>query len=242
MRTFFVATIQYGRYAHKVPFGAFLAIACVLGLSTFPAYTQEQPSADGDLGIPATAVGAAAELKAEEQQRILGVMPNFNTTNLHNAAPLSKEQKFQLALKGAVDPFAFVAAGLDAGLGQWEKDTPGYGYGATGYAQRVEAAYLDAFDGAIMGDALLPSLLHQDPRYFRQGVGSFGSRFMHAIASAYRCKDDDGRWTWNYSNLLGNLAAGGIANAYYAPSDRGRAHVRTRIHSNGRGRSWRSVL
>lgn len=223
MRTFSCSAIQYGRYAPKVKFASFLALVFVVGWSAFPACAQEQPAApgDGDIGLPVTAVGAAAELKAEEQQRILGMMPNFNTTDLPNAAPLSAKQKFQLAFKGELDPFAFVAAGLDAGLGQWEKDTPGYGYGATGYAKRFEAAYLDAFDGAIIGDALFPSLLHQDPRYFRQGTGSFASRFMHAVASTYRCKDDDGHWTWNYSNLLGNLVAGGIANAYYAPSDRG---------------------
>jgi hypothetical protein len=195
----------------------------VASLATPWSYGQEQaPSAgEGDLALPGKAVDAAAELKAEEQQRILGVVPNFNTTNLHNAAPLTAGQKFQLALRTAIDPFSFLMAGLDAGLGQWQKDPPGYGYGADGYAKRVEAAYLDAFDGALLGNAVFPSLLHQDPRYFRQGTGSFGSRFLHAISSTYRCKNDNGGWTWNYSNILGNIAAGGIANTYYAASDRG---------------------
>jgi hypothetical protein len=164
---------------------------------------------------------AAEELRIEEQQRILGVMPAFNISNLHDAAPLNAEQKFQLALKSAVDPFSFVAAGLDAGLGQWQKNSPGYGYGMEGYAKRFQASYLDAFDGAILGNALFPSLLHQDPRYFRQGTGTFGSRLMHAVASAVRCKDDNGKADWNYSNVLGNLAAGAIANTYYAQNDRG---------------------
>jgi hypothetical protein len=223
LQTFSCSAIKHRRYAHKVKSGCFLVLAVAFGLAAFPACAQQQPSggSDAELGVPASPLGAAAELKAEEQQRILGVVPNFNTTNVHNAAPLSTGQKFQLAFKSAVDPFAFVAAGLDAGLGQWEKDSPGYGYGARGYAKRFEAAYLDAFDGAILGNAVFPSLLHQDPRYFRQGTGTFGSRFVHAISSTYRARNDNGQWTWNYSNLLGNLAAGGIANAYYAPSDRG---------------------
>jgi hypothetical protein len=177
---------------------------------------------DTTIIVPAsTEARAAEELHAEEQQRILGVVPAFNISNIRDAAPLSTGQKYQLALKSAVDPFSFVAAGLDAGLGQVQHASPGFGYGAQGYAKRMQAAYLDAFDGALLGNALFPSLLHQDPRYFRQGTGSFGSRFLHAAASTIRCQDDNGKPDWNYSNLLGNLAAGAISNAYYAPADRG---------------------
>jgi hypothetical protein len=211
----------------------FLAAYVALGAVTGSAYGQEQmPSADAEAGspvvgpgtgLPSTAARAAAELKAEERQRILGVVPEFNTSNIQDAAPLSAAQKFQLALKGEIDPFAFVAAGLYAGFSQWQKESPEYGYGASGYAKRFSASYLDAFDGAMIGDAALPILLHQDPRYFRQGSGPFASRLIHAVASSYRCKADDGTWTWNYSNLLGNLAAGAIANVYYPASDRGAA-------------------
>ena len=215
----------------KRPSCVLLATA-LLSFNVLNGYGQEQSpvtAADGapapigasGIAVPSQATRAAAELKAEEQQRILGVVPDFNVTSLKNAAPLNPGQKFQLALKSAVDPFAFMAAGLDAGLSQWERDAPGYGLGAEGYAKRFESAYLDSFDGAILGNAVFPILLHQDPRYFRQGTGTFGSRFRHAIASTYRCKNDNGTWTWNYSNILGNIAAGGIANAYYAPSDRG---------------------
>ena len=211
-----------------------LLIIALLGLGCPGSYAQEQSETNPDsapvaplpevgLGIPTTAARAAAELRAEEKQRILGVVPDFSTTNIHDAAPLSTGQKFQLALKGAVDPFAFVAAGLDAGIDQTQKNSPGYGGGMQGYSKRFASAYLDAMDGSILGDALLPSLLHQDPRYFRQGTGSFGSRFYHAVASAWRSKNDDGTWSWNYSNILGNIAAGGIANAYYPAQDRGAA-------------------
>jgi hypothetical protein len=208
------------RYALRVRPFCFVVASVLFGISA--AHAQEPPSTgDTSLVPPSSQTRAAEELRVEEQQRIMGVLPAFNISNLHDAAPLNTGQKFQLALKSAVDPFSFVAAGLDAGLGQWDKDSPGYGYGAEGYAKRVQAAYLDAFDGAILGNAVLPSILHQDPRYFRQGTGSFGSRLVHAALSTVRCKDDDGRADWNYSNLLGNLAAGAIANSYYAPSERG---------------------
>jgi hypothetical protein len=202
---------------------AFLAVALLVS-AALSLYAQEPglTGTDTTVAAPTTVeVRAAEELRAEEQQRILGVMPAFNISNVANAAPLNRTQKFQLALKSAVDPFAFVAAGLDAGIGQVGHDSPSFGYGAQGFGKRMQAAYLDTFDGGMLGNALFPSLLHQDPRYFRQGTGSFASRFWHAAISAVRCKDDNGRADWNYSNVLGNVAAGAIANTYYAPADRG---------------------
>lgn len=179
-----------------------------------------------DAGPQATATTdeherAERELKKQQKQRILGVIPNFNTSYVQDAATLSTRQKFRLALRSAVDPFAFVAAGLDAALEQSRNGFPGYGQGAQGYGKRMGAAYADAFSGSMLGGAIFPSMLHQDPRYFRKGTGSFGSRFFYAVSTTVRAKNDSGRWAPNYSNVLGNLAAGGISNAYYPATDRG---------------------
>src|SRR4029077_18408922 len=92
---------------------------------------------------------AKQELHQEEKQRILGVVPNFNTSNIPNAAPLSPGQKLQLTFRVALDPFQFVAAALDAGYSQWRNDFPGYGRGGEGYAKRFGAAYADQFSGAF---------------------------------------------------------------------------------------------
>lgn len=173
------------------------------------------------LDAPQRKLKAAEELRVQEQQRILGVMPNFNTSNVKNAEPLSPAQKFGLAAKEALDPFTFVAAGLDAGLSQAENDFPAYHQGMVGYAKRFGAAYADSFDGTMIGNALLPIVLKQDPRYFRKGTGSITSRFLYAVSSTFKCKDDNGKWTPNYSNVLGNIAAGGISNLYYPSSERG---------------------
>jgi hypothetical protein len=164
---------------------------------------------------------AAAQLQQQEHQRILGIMPNFNTSNIQDAEPLSPGQKFQLAAKSALDPFTFVAAGLDAGLGQLQNSFPAYHQGAEGYAKRFGASYADTFDGTMLGNALFPILLKQDPRYFRKGTGSFQGRLFYAIGTTVRCKNDDGNWVPNYSNVLGNIAAGGISNLYYPPANRG---------------------
>jgi hypothetical protein len=149
------------------------------------------------------------------------VVPNFNTTDVQNAAPLSPGQKFRLAFRSAVDPFQFVASGLSAGLNQAEDNFAGYGQGAQGYAKRYGAAYADQFDGLLWGNAILPSLLHEDPRYFRKGKGSFKKRLLYSISTTVITKNDNGTWGPNYANVLGNLVAGGISNAYYPSTDRG---------------------
>jgi hypothetical protein len=164
---------------------------------------------------------AQHDIKAQEKQRILGVMPEFNTTDNPNAPPLSVGQKFDLAFHSAIDPWQFFLAGVDSGIGQAENSFPGYGQGMQGYGKRFGAAYLDAFDGAMIGNALFPAMFHQDPRYFRRGKGRFWNRFLYAASSTVRCKGDNGKWQWNYSNVAGNLVAGAISNAYYPSSDRG---------------------
>lgn len=164
---------------------------------------------------------AAEELKQEEKQRILGVVPNFNTTNDLEAAPLSTRQKYSLAFRSAIDPFQFVAAGLDAGFSQATGAFSGYGQGMQGYGKRFGAAYADSFSGTMIGNGFFPAVLHDDPRYFRKGSGSVGGRIWWALVSTVRCKDDSGRWAPNYPNLLGNVAAGGLSNVYYPASDRG---------------------
>jgi Carboxypeptidase regulatory-like domain len=164
---------------------------------------------------------AEQQIHVEEQQRIFGVVPNFYVSYVWNAAPLTPGQKFRLALRASVDPFTFVGAGVAAGIEQSQDTYPGYGLGASGYAKRYGAAYADGFIGNMLGDAVFPSLFHQDPRYFYKGTGSTTSRALYALSTAFRARGDDGHWEPNYSNVLGDLAAGAISNAYYPAADRG---------------------
>jgi hypothetical protein len=164
---------------------------------------------------------AAAELKLETKQRMAGVIPNFNTVNNGKATPLSPGQKFHLFFKGAFDPYQFVLAGIDAGIGQAENENPGYGQGFEGYAKRYGANYADNFSGNFFGNAVLPSLLHQDPRYFRLGHGSVLHRALYSISTTFRTRGDNGNWQPAYSNLTGNLIGASISNLYYPEGDRG---------------------
>jgi hypothetical protein len=174
---------------------------------------------DVEVGLTQTEV-AQEEIKIEEKQRVLGVIPNFYVTYDPDAVPLNSKQKFGLAWKTIVDPFSLVLTGAIAGVEQAQNDFSGYGQGAQGYAKRYGAAYADFVTGTFIGSAILPSLLKQDPRYFYQGSGSKRSRILYALANSVICKGDNGHWQPNYSNILGNLAAGGISNLYYPARDR----------------------
>ena len=176
-------------------------------------------SAEVQVGLSQTEV-AEEEIKLEEKQRVLGVIPNFYVTYVPNAVPLTSKQKFELAWKTTVDPFTFVFNGIIAGVEQAQNDFSGYGQGTQGYAKRYAAAYADGLTGTFIGSAILPSLLKQDPRYFYKGTGSKRSRIWYAIANAVICKGDNGHWQANYSSILGGLAAGGISNLYYPAQNR----------------------
>jgi hypothetical protein len=162
------------------------------------------------------------EVKREEKQRILGIMPEFNAV-IENGEyrPLTPKQKFHLMFKSSTDPFIFLLDGIVSGIGQAKDSNPGFGQGAQGYAKRFGSSYADTFDGNFWGNAVLPIAFHEDPRYFRKGTGPFINRFLYSAATTLWCRRDNGRWGPNYANVLGNLIAGGISNTYYPASDRG---------------------
>ena len=171
--------------------------------------------------VPSQFEVAEEQIKVQEQQRALGILPNFYVSYIANAAPLSPKQKFELAGKTIVDPVTFGVTAAIAGLQQSDDELGGYGQGAQGYAKRYGAAYADTVTGTMIGSAILPSLLKQDPRYFYKGTGSKHSRVLYALANSVICTGDNGHWQANDSGILGSLAAGGISNLYYPAADRG---------------------
>jgi len=168
---------------------------------------------------------ATAEVKEQEKQRVLGIIPNFYVSYSPHPAPLTTKLKFELAWKSSMDPFTFVAVGMVAGFAQAGDRWGAYGQGAEGYAKRFGATYGDVVTGTFIGGAILPSILKQDPRYFYRGTGTKKSRLLYALSNSVICKGDNGRWQPNYSSILGNIAAGGISNLYYPSNDRNSAGV-----------------
>ena len=178
-------------------------------------------TSSSEVKVTASQVEIATEqVKAEEQQRVLGVIPNFYVSYSPNPAPLTSRQKFSLAWKTSIDPVTLVTTGIFAGVEQEENSFKGYGQGTAGYAKRYGAGYADNFINTMLGAAILSSWWKQDPRYFYKGTGSVRSRAFYAIANAVICKGDNGKWQPSYSNIVGGLAAGGISSIYYPASDR----------------------
>jgi len=163
---------------------------------------------------------ATEQVKIEEQQRIFGIIPNFYVSYEKDAAPLTTKLKFQLAAKVTFDPVTFLGVAIVAAAGQ-AGDHPNYPEGWKGYGERYGAAYANGFTDIMVGGAILPSLLHQDPRYFYQGTGTNKSRALHALASPFVCRGDNGERQPNYSTIGGDLASAALSNTYYPASNRG---------------------
>jgi hypothetical protein len=156
----------------------------------------------------------------EEQQRVFGIIPNFYVVYDRDAEPLTAKLKFKLALRVSRDPVTIMGVAGFAGI-QQAANIPNYVQGAKGYGERMGAGAADGFADIMIGGAILPSLLHQDPRYFYQGTGTKKSRTLHALSGPFVCRGDNGKLEPNYSSMGGDLAAASLANAYYPHSNRG---------------------
>jgi hypothetical protein len=196
----------------------------VLSMS-FPAAADqiEQDSATKDAQqTESSPQKSEAEIQKKEQsQRVLGVVPMFSVTNRQNAPPLTPGQKFHLFVKGAFDPFVYVAAGLQAGVGQATNQFEGYGQGASGYGKRYGAALADGISSQFFSNFLYPVMLKQDPRYFRLGEGTVKHRTGYAVSQEFVCHKDKGGQAFAWSNVLGAVSTGGLSNVYYPDGDRG---------------------
>jgi hypothetical protein len=184
---------------------------------------------------------AAEQVAIAETQRVLGIIPNFYVVYDRDPAPLTTRLKFSLALKAETDPVVFLGAALVAGMDQ-AGNTPNYVQGAKGYGQRLGANYATGFTDIILGGAILPSLLHQDPRYFYQGTGTTKSRVLHALSSPFICRGDNGRLQPNYSSIGGDLTASAISNTYYPETSRGSGLIFQNFLVTTSGRMVNSVI
>lgn len=216
--------------------GTYQIVISAIGIQTYEsarivlAPGEERDLPPSQLAIEATSTSvqvyaepdavATAQVQLAEKQRVLGILPNFYTSYIWDAAPMSTKLKFKLAVRTLDDPLAFLIAGGVAGVEQWHNTFPGYGRGPEGYAKRYGAAYGDNVIGRMVGSAILPSLFHQDPRYFYRGTGSIPSRTWYAAKSVFITRGDNGRREFNYSQILGDFADSSFANLYRTPQDR----------------------
>jgi hypothetical protein len=195
----------------------------VVALAVTPLAATAQPSADSDSEhaalvegiLPAAPVPPASPFN---QERILGVMPDYQTiTDPHKQAlPLTRKQKWGLALKETIDPFNIFNAALGAGFSQVGNQTPKYGTGGAAFSERFGAALADFGTQNLFSAGLLATVLHQDPRYFRRGEEShIPSRVLYSISRIVVTRQDSGKSAFNASGIFGMMMGIGASNLYY---------------------------
>ena len=168
-----------------------------------------------------TQAGIAHESEANnwsypESKRILGIIPNYRTSpSLENYAPLTTREKFNVASEDSFDRGTIALAAFFGGEGQLTNSNRSFGQGVAGFSRYWGASFGDFVIGDYMTEAVFPTLLHQDPRYFRRGTGTGWSRLSYAMGQIFWTHSDSGRMQFNYSEILGNSAAVAISTAYY---------------------------
>jgi hypothetical protein len=165
----------------------------------------------------------------DDDHRIFGVVPNYKTVNDPDqpVSAISTRQKFQLVMH-YFDPFTWGFTALQAGIQQSGNSPKEYGQGLVGYSKRYGADFTDAFTNELFTVGVFPSLLHEDPRYFRRGSGGGLHRTGYAISRVLVARTDGGTHRLNYSEFLGNFTSGAISTAYYPQSQRSFSDVGSR--------------
>lgn len=149
------------------------------------------------------------------ETRAFGILPTNKAADASAPFhPLSAKQKFTIARKDAFDTPVYFLAGFYAGLDQLQNINPSFGQGMEGYAKRYGTNLADQVIGGFMTEGIFPSLLHEDPRYFRLGAGTGRHRLGYALSRVLVTRTDSNRRRFNYSEVVGNCATVGISNAY----------------------------
>lgn len=189
-------------------------IALLLALAAAPCVAQQEPEPAAEVKNPHEA--GSVPQPNQPDKRIFGVLPNYRTVeDTGEVAPISAKKKFTIAAKDSFDYPVYFLSGAFAGLSQIENQNPSFGQGAKGYARRYVGAYADQAIGNIMTEGLIPSVLHEDPRYYRRGTGTKRGRTVYALTRVFVLHTDSGRIRFNTSEWLGNSIAVAISNTYY---------------------------
>jgi len=135
--------------------------------------------------------------------------------SLQNYEPLTTREKFKIATQDSFDRGTVALAALFGGEGQLTNANRSFGQGGAGFGRYFGAAFGDFIIGDYMAEWVFPTLLHQDPRYFRRGTGTGWSRLGYTMGQVFWTHRDTGGTQFNYSKVLGNATAVAISNAYY---------------------------
>lgn len=165
-----------------------------------------------------SAAGGQGKNSGTSNDRLFYTLPNFlSLENAGKLPPLTAKQKFAVVARGTFDYVQFPWWGLLAAINQADNAEPAYGQGFEGYAKRYGTTAADGIIENFMTAAVLPSLLHQDPRFYQSGKGGFARRSGYAISRIFVTRTDSGHSQFNYSEIVGSAAAAAISTYSYHP-------------------------
>ena len=193
---------------------AYLCAATMAAQSSAPPTPSDtQPTADTQNHAPVLQPGTTL---APPDKRIFGVLPNYRTAPASTVyTPITTKQKFIIGAKDSFDYPLFLLGAATAGVGQITNQNPSFGQGLAGYGRRLGTGYADQVIGNMMTESIFPTLLSEDPRYFRRGYGTKRSRAWYAATRVFVTRTDSGGTRFNFSEVVGNATSVVIANSYY---------------------------
>jgi hypothetical protein len=180
--------------------------------------SQKQPSNPPPAAINDPVKKSLQNKNGTSNDRLFFTLPNFLTLeNAGQVPPLTSRQKFKVVTRSSFDYVEYPWYAFLAGLGQAENSEVQYGQGATGYAKRYATSFADGTIENYFTSAILPSVLHQDPRYFQLGKGGFWRRTGYAVSRIVEIRSDAGRNQFNYSEVAGSAISAAISTYSYHP-------------------------
>ncbi len=158
----------------------------------------------------------------KQTPRIMGVLPNFTAVDSNTQLPrLSTREKFVVAMHDSVDYSSFLLVGGLAAKGLHSNATPQLGTGAAGFGRYYWREFTDQVSGTFFTEAIIPTITHEDPRYYTLGKDGFFRRAYYAISRTVITKNDAGGEEFNISEVGGNAAEAPLSNFYYPSEERG---------------------
>jgi hypothetical protein len=199
-----------------------IAFACLFPFALTAQGPDPQPAPESNAAVapasvtPQGATPLAGDPGSGQDKRVFGVLPNYRTADgTQPYRPITTKQKFTIATKDTFDYPSYILAAGFSGISQLTNTNPSFGQGVKGYARRYASAVADQDIGNYMTEAVFPTLLHEDPRYFRKVNGSIKGRLAYAVTRVLVTRTDSGNWRFNFSEFLGNATVATIGNAYY---------------------------
>jgi len=207
------------RVSPRPAYSGFISTAFAMAFGASPAFSCAPQSPESGEPAVKTEGDCMTKPQPSESKRLLWIIPNYRTSpSLKDYAPLAPSEKFKIATEDSTDRGTFALAALFGAQAQLTNSERSFGQGAAGYTRYFATSYADWTIGNFMTEALYPTVLRQDPRYFRRGVGAGWSRLGYALGEIFRTHADSGRRQFNFSEILGNSTAAAISTTYYPGS------------------------